>query len=55
MMQDDLHLSICKNVTFALQNNRKNDCSAERERKSRRGHRSSSGISEGSGETEEEG
>jgi hypothetical protein len=51
MIQDDLHFSICKNMTFALQNNRKNDYSAERERKSRRGQRSSGWISGGSGET----
>jgi hypothetical protein len=48
MKLDDLHLSICKNMTFALQNNRKIYYSAERERKSQRGQR-------GSGETEEEG
>jgi hypothetical protein len=42
-------------MTFRLQNNRKNDYSAERERKSQRGQRSSGGISGGSGETEEEG
>jgi hypothetical protein len=55
MICDDLHLSICKNITFALQNNRKNGYSAKRERKSPRGQMSSGGISRGSGETEEEG
>jgi hypothetical protein len=37
-------------MTFTIQNNRKNDYSTERERKSQR-----VGISEGCGETEEEG
>jgi hypothetical protein len=46
MIYDDLHLSICKNIEFAIQNNRKNNYSTERERKSQRGQR-------GSGETEE--
>jgi hypothetical protein len=54
MICDDLHLSICKNITFALQNNRKNGYSAKRERKSPRGQEQWR-DKQGSGETEEEG
>jgi hypothetical protein len=36
MIQDDLHLSICKNMAFALQNSRKNDYRAEREEEPKR-------------------